>query len=455
MCQDPTDPVVIPVRCAPKQSPCPHCGQPARRARILHRRVRTIAYQRIAWLDIRYGEYTARCGCCKTFRTTPDGVLPKAAYDNNVRQAVLDRILEDGLNVERTRAALRRDFLLELSQGFVYDCLRWQVAQLDLAAHRRAVLGQFSGTLSIDELHLGQHTLLLATDPLADLPVAFALVPKNDQDHMRRFLKNLKEWGLAPHVVVTDGSNLYPAVLAELWPFAHHQLCVFHLLKDINDLILDAVRRLRRGLSRRGNAGRKRRRGRKAARRRRPTAKEKAAFVFRRRHLVVKRTEALTRPEWDDLLRMFEYLPALRTLWRFAADARQLFAPDLTPQWAWRRRGALVRRGDYQAVPELAKALALLTEEKFAKAVAFVYSPAGQRVRTNNHVERANRRLRFAEKVRYKWRRRRWVVRYVVLALDRWWRTAFQANANDAQEEGGATSEPQTRPRRVASRSGD
>ena len=134
----------------------------ARRKRLLRRRVRTIAYQRIAWLDIRYGEYAARCGCQRSFRTSPEGVLPKAAYDNQVRQAVLDRLLEDGLNVERTRQALARDFLLELSTGFVYDCLRWRVAQLDLAEHRQAVLGRFSGTLCIDELHLGRHTLLLA-----------------------------------------------------------------------------------------------------------------------------------------------------------------------------------------------------------------------------------------------------------------------------------------------------
>ena len=59
---------------------------------------------------------------------------------------------------------------------------------------------------------------------------------------------------------------------------------------------------------------------------------------------------------------------------------------------------------------------------KFQKAVAFVYSEAAERVRTNNHVERANRRFRFTEKLRYKWRRRNWVVRYVLLALDRSWR---------------------------------
>ena len=77
-------------------------------------------------------------------------------------------------------------------------------------------LDGFSGTLCIDELHLGPFTLLLVTDPGRDRPVAFALVAKNDADHMRRFLKNLKAHGFAPRVVVTDGSNLYPAVLAEL-----------------------------------------------------------------------------------------------------------------------------------------------------------------------------------------------------------------------------------------------
>ena len=65
-----------------------------------------------------------------------------------------------------------------------------------------------------------------------------------------------------PNVVVTDGSSLYPPVLAELWPLAHHQLCIFHILQDINDLIIKSVRRLAHAMSRRGNAGRKRKRGR-------------------------------------------------------------------------------------------------------------------------------------------------------------------------------------------------
>src|ERR1700712_2385149 len=169
------------------------------------------------------------------------------------------------MSIERTLESLRREYLLDLSTGFVYDVLHDRARRLDMSEHRRKILDLFSGTLCVDELHLGRFTLLLATDPLADVPVAFALVGKNDQDHMRRFLKNLKNWGLNPEVVVTDGSNLYPAVLTELWSDADHQLCVFHVIKDINKLVLDAVRRLRSAMSRRGKAGRKKKRGRKGA----------------------------------------------------------------------------------------------------------------------------------------------------------------------------------------------
>jgi hypothetical protein len=430
-------PQVRVVRSAPASLPCPHCGRPARRVRPLHRRLHSLAYQRPAYLLVHYAEYKTRCGCCKTFRSWPLDVPPRSDYDGLVRAAVLDRILEDGLNVQRTRQAIKRDFLLALSEGFIYDCLRWKVAQLELPAHRRMVIEKFSGTLCVDEIHLGRFTLLLASDSLADLPVGFALVRRNDQAHLRRFLNGLKGWGLLPRVVVTDGSDLYPAVLAELWPGARHQLCVFHILKDINDLVVKAVRRLAAAVARRGNSGRKRRRGRPSKARQAaraaagPTLRQKAAFIRKHRFLIIKATGTLSQQQWRDLVQMFEYLPELRTLWYFACDARRLFEKEARVQTLFKRRAELLRGGQYRAVPELAEAMALLEEGKYSKAVAFVYSPLAEKVRTNNHVERANRRLRFAEKLRYKWRRRQWVVRFVLLGLDRWWRRAAEASQAD------------------------
>ena len=48
----------------------------------------------------------------------------EADYDAQVRDAVLEFVLEDGLNLERTTSekTAQRDFGLKLSQGFVYNC---------------------------------------------------------------------------------------------------------------------------------------------------------------------------------------------------------------------------------------------------------------------------------------------------------------------------------------------
>jgi transposase-like protein len=447
-------PQVRVVRCAPKSHPCPTCGKPGRRKRTLRRRIRSLAFRQVAYLDVHYAEYQARCSCCKSFRSWPLAVPPKAGYDDLVRQAVLDRILDDGLNVQRTLAAMKRDFFLSLSEGFVYDCLRGKLAQLDMAAHRRMVLEKFSGILCVDELHLGRFTLLLATDPVADLPVAFALVSRNDQDHMRRFLANLKGSGFEPRVVVTDGSDLYPAVLARLWPGARHQLCVFHILKDINDLIVKAVRRLAHAMRRRGNCGRKRKRGRPSKKQQAtraaagPTQKEKAGFILKHRFLIVKKSSELDEQQWEDLGVMFEYLPQLRTLWQFASEVRDLYQKEARVQTLYKRRAALLRKQEYKEVAELVEAMKALEAGKYKKAVAFVYSQAAEKVRTNNHAERTNRSFRFAEKSRYKWRRRKWVVRFVVLMLDRCWRAAAQAQQPPDQNP--KAEQPQHPPSRAA-----
>jgi transposase-like protein len=428
-------PIVIPVRCAPKKAPCPRCGTRGRRKRTLTRTVRTVAYKAVAVLEVTYGEYAARCDRCTTFRNHPEGVLPKAKYDDRVRDLVLDRLLKDGMSIERALASIRREFLLDLSTGFVYGVLRDRAAELDMAAHRRTVLGRFSGTLCVDELHLGRFTLLLGTDPLADLPVAFALVAKNDADHMRRFLGNLKTRGLSPRVVVTDGSNLYPELLAELWPDADHPLCTFHALETINGLILDAVRRLKAAMARRGQAGRKRERGRTskkaraAAGRRGLTLKQKAHFVFKHRHRIAQRREKFTEAERGDLVRMPEYLPELATPRRFADRVYWLFDTPKDFHQASCRRSAIVREAAFRAVPELVKAMDQFGGAKFPKLLAYLNGPASRRVRTNNHGERTHRVVRSLEKVRYKWRRRRTLVRFVVLKLDEVWSHRSSAKA--------------------------
>jgi hypothetical protein len=106
----------------------------------------------------------------------------------------------------------------------------------------------------------------------------------------------------------------------------------------------------------------------------------------------------------------------------FVLAIYRLFDPEQSPHQARCRRAALVKDPRYQADPDLVRALGMLGPEKFDKMVTFLHRPAASRVRTNNHVERTNRRLRHFEKVRYKWRRRRAIVRFLVLARDRWHR---------------------------------
>ncbi len=114
----------------------------------------------------------------------------------------------------------------------------------------------------------------------------------------------------------------------------------------------------------------------------------------------------------------------------------------------------MLRSSAFLAVPELAKAIGMLPAEKFAKMIAFLKSRACDRVRTNTHVERVNRKLRHQEKARYKWRKRRRLVRFLVLLLDRWW-SQERATRNrgceepDGAEVGRPPSEP-SRKRRVA-----
>src|ERR1041385_8432101 len=105
--------------------------------------------------------------------------------------------------------------------------------------------------------------------------------------------------------------------------------------------------------------------------------------------------------------------PELRPLRQFCLEVYQLFNPEQVARLARRRRTLLLKKVEYQQVPELEQALGLLEKDRFDKMIAFLESPVGQRVRTNNHTERTNRMVRFDEKVRYKFRSQRSLERFL------------------------------------------
>jgi hypothetical protein len=119
---------------------------------------------------------------------------------------------------------------------------------------------------------------------------------------------------------------------------------------------------------------------------------------------------------------MLESLPELATLRRFADRIYWVFDASEAFHQARCRRAAVVRDPVFQAVPELVKALKQPEEEKSPKLMAYLRNPLSRRVRTYNHAGRTDRMFRFLEKVRYKRRRRRTLVRFVVLTLDGIWK---------------------------------
>src|SRR5260370_4682040 len=109
---------VLRQRCAPKTFPCPHCGQTGRRKGVHTRLVRDIAYREVILIELTVGEYRARCSCCKTFRAQVDGIEPRAEYSNRVRDAVIYRLIDDNMNMERLLEATRAGSHLSLSHVF-------------------------------------------------------------------------------------------------------------------------------------------------------------------------------------------------------------------------------------------------------------------------------------------------------------------------------------------------
>ncbi len=62
-----------------------------------------------------------------------------------------------------------------------------------------------------------------------DRVVGYQLVREGvDSAVMEQFLTRLTAAGIQPDEVFTDGSALYPGVLADVWPQAAHQLYLFH-----------------------------------------------------------------------------------------------------------------------------------------------------------------------------------------------------------------------------------
>ena len=228
---------------------------------------------------------------------------------------------------------------------------------------------------------------VLETDPTQD----------NIRALLRDFRAHLDTRGLKIRGVTTDGSNLYPAPLAEIFPEVPHQVCRFHVLKEITRAVLHALAKFRKEM--RGRLP-KRPRGRPKKDRSREVRRAKRQEqrindLFEHRYLFVRRK--LTAAEGRTLRRITRGLPQLRSLRSIMDDVYRLFDRRCRAATALARLAKLrawVRRFKWigQAVeklytPNLEKALTYLDDKLLPG--------------TSNAVERGNRRYRKAQRSVY------------------------------------------------------
>lgn len=395
----------------PKYYPCPKCKKKGKRKQVITRYINHVgAPYRRSFIVAQVGLYRARCSCCKYFQAEIPGVPYKGSYSYEVRNTVANSLIRDRLPYRLVQDRMREDYRLELSLGYIHDCFLWAHEMIDMDEHWAFVLTHFSGVLCIDEVHEGARTILFATDPLADFTVSFHLVEKNDQESMDAFLQSLKDRGLLVRVAITDGSPLYKDSLQQHWQDIDHQLCIFHVIKEVNKLILDGVRQIKNQIARQGNKGRKKKRGRPTsnAKRKRETRKgmtkkAQAAFLWDHQYLIVRKQEELSEKDQQELEKMFKIAPELKLFRRFNQDFYRLFEKGITRQAARYRRTRMANNVGYQQNEFLNKALKKLNKAAFEKMIVFLKEENPER--TNNHVERNNRAFRMLQKTRYKRRK--------------------------------------------------
>jgi hypothetical protein len=281
-------------------------------------------------------------------------------------------------------------------------------------------LADFSGYLALDEVYDGPFCVLSAVDNRRHHRLGFRVLDhdptqKDIRAWLQEFQGQLQQRGQAVRGITTDGSPLYPAVLKELWPGAPHQLCEFHVLKEITKAVLHSLAKLRKQLKAkippqpRGRPSRSREaQARQAARH-----KQRVTDLFTHRHLFVR--HQLSAAQRGLLRKLTRGLPQLRALRAIMAEVYRLFdrrCKTATALQKLRRLRARVRR-----FKRLGKSLDKLKSPNLEKALVFLDDKLLPS--TSNAVERGNRRFRKAQQSIYSVRTKRHLEQRIALDMQR------------------------------------
>lgn len=262
----------------------------------------------------------------------------------------------------------------------------------------------FSGYIAVDELYDGDTTLLSLVDNRKHRRIMFEILdhPPTQADiiaFFKRFKQEMEKRGRFLLGITTDGSPLYPEAIRQVFGAVPHQICVFHVLKEINRAILKAVAQVRQNLAKdlpkmpRGRPNGKE--GRQAARKKR-RLENKIADIFKHRYLFVARH--LSAEDQKTLARISRGLPILRTLRTIANDVYCLFDRRCRMATAQNKLAKLRQRvARFKKLSRLLKKLSAPTVER-----ALVFLDEKLLPSTSNAVERTNRRFRKMQRAIYR-----------------------------------------------------
>jgi len=277
------------------------------------------------------------------------------------------------------------------------------VAQVE-AGYLDWALADFSGYLAADELYDGPFCVLSAVDARRQRRLLYEVL---DHDPTRAdilwFLARVKEAittrGGVVRGITTDGSPLYPRPIALVFGAIPHQVCEFHVLKELTKAVLRVLARVRKRLA---AAVPPLPRGRPKStpeaqrlQRRAKALRDRVTELFDERHLFVR--HHLSTAQRQTLRRLVRGQAQLRALRAIMDEVYRLFDRRCGIATALGKLARLRRR--VRRYRSLGKSLDKLHSPNLEKALTFLDDkllPA-----TSNAVERGNRRLRKMQKAVY------------------------------------------------------
>jgi hypothetical protein len=283
-------------------------------------------------------------------------------------------------------------------------------------------LAGFSGYLALDELYDGPFCVLSAVDPHQQRRLLLEVL---DHDPSRldvlfflaRLNEHIRQRGHAVLGVTTDASSLYPLPIRLAFGPVPHQVCEFHVKKELLKVVLAVVARWRKRLAEQkpslppGRPGK----GKKAVRLRQKAREigRRISDLFEHRYLFVRRhLDAEGRALLRRVTRADRWLRVLRGI---VDEVYRLFDRRCRTDTALAKLARLRRR--VRRYPSLVKVLDKLNSPNLEKALTFLDDELLQA--TSNAVERGNRRHRKMQKTVYRVRKQEALQGRLALDLQR------------------------------------